>query len=162
MLINKPWRVACSPGSTLPEILCKRCDRSHEHARCQGVYTRDTQSYTEDIVNIVHKSISKDVNRHAGSFVCAEIVSSHDLSFNDALRLGAGVLALRSAVDLVRQMPGAAQQAVFGVTCRHRGSRRAAHGRRPLVAARRGETGLLREVRCLPIVLIKSHPMCTV
>ena len=39
----------------------------------------------------MHKSFSKDVNRNSGSLVCVEIVSSHYLSFNDALRLDAGV-----------------------------------------------------------------------
>ncbi len=61
MPILKPWRVACSPGSSLPNSLCKRCDGSHDHTRCAGQNTLLTQGYTPEIARIVHKSIRCDI-----------------------------------------------------------------------------------------------------
>ena len=49
MPIKKPWRVACSPGSSLPSYLNRRCDGSHEHTPCAGVNTVTTQDYTDSI-----------------------------------------------------------------------------------------------------------------
>ena len=49
--------------ATFAETLCKRCDRSHDHARCQGTYTKNTQSYTPEIVKHVHQSINVDSSR---------------------------------------------------------------------------------------------------
>ena len=60
MLINKPWRIACSPNSSLPRFLNLKCDRSHEHAVCAGSYTKGTQSYTPSIVKQVHRSLNYD------------------------------------------------------------------------------------------------------
>ena len=59
--INKPWRVACSPNSSLPQMLNKRCDHSHAHTRCAGRNTLMTQGYTDTICDIVHRSICHDV-----------------------------------------------------------------------------------------------------
>ena len=59
--IQKPWRVACSPNSSLPSMLCRRCDRSHDHTPCAGPNTLLTQGYTEEIVAIVHQSIVRDI-----------------------------------------------------------------------------------------------------
>ena len=61
MPINKPWRVACSPNSSLPKFLNKKCDKSHKHCLCQGVHTLRTQQYTEEIVKRVHQSLNYDV-----------------------------------------------------------------------------------------------------
>ena len=60
-LINKPWRVACTPNSSLPKFLCKRCDRSHSHVHCAGNYTKKTQSYTAEVVQKVHQSLNYDM-----------------------------------------------------------------------------------------------------
>ena len=59
--IQKPWRVACSPNSSLPHLLCRRCDGSHDHTPCAGVNTLLTQGYTPEIANIVHQSIVRDI-----------------------------------------------------------------------------------------------------
>ena len=59
--IQKPWRVACSPNSCLPDLLNKRCDGSHGHTPCQGRNTLMTQGYTPEIVGIVHQSIVRDI-----------------------------------------------------------------------------------------------------
>ena len=59
--INKPWRVACSPNSSLPKFLNKKCDRSHEHTPCAGRNTLGTQGYTDEICKIIHQSISHDI-----------------------------------------------------------------------------------------------------
>ena len=61
MPIQKPWRVACSPDSCLPAMLNRRCDGSHEHARCEGRNTLLTQGYTPEIAKIVHKAIVADI-----------------------------------------------------------------------------------------------------
>ena len=63
MPIKKPWRVACSPGSSLPSYLNQRCDGSHEHTPCAGVNTVATQGYTDDICKLIHKSISADIRK---------------------------------------------------------------------------------------------------
>ena len=59
-LINKPWRVACSPNSSLPKFLNKKCDGSHDHTPCSGVNTLGTQGYTDMICGLVHQSICHD------------------------------------------------------------------------------------------------------
>ena len=61
MPIQKPWRVACSPNSSLPHLLNKKCDGSHTHTPCQGQNTILTQGYTPKIVELVHKSITDDI-----------------------------------------------------------------------------------------------------
>ena len=61
MPIQKPWRVACSPNSTLPNLLCKRCDGSHDHTPCAGSNTLLTQGYTPEIANIAQQSIVHDI-----------------------------------------------------------------------------------------------------
>ncbi len=75
MPIMKPWRVACSPNSSLPRFLNLKCDRSHVHTHCAGSYTLGTQGYTPKIVDNVHKSLNADGNKkssdswQSGSFV---------------------------------------------------------------------------------------------
>ena len=59
--ILKPWHVACSPGSSLPQLLNKRCDGSHTHTSCAGPNTLLTQAYTPAIAELVHKSIVADI-----------------------------------------------------------------------------------------------------
>ena len=61
MPIPKPWRVACSSGSCLPQLLNRRCDGSHEHTPCAGQNTLLTQGYTAEIAKIVHQSIVQDI-----------------------------------------------------------------------------------------------------
>ena len=61
MPIQKPWRIACSPGSCLPSLLDKKCDGSHDHTPCAGQNTLLTQGYTQKIVDIVHQSITQDI-----------------------------------------------------------------------------------------------------
>ena len=64
--IRKPWRVACSPNSTLPKWLCKRCDGTHTHTPCAGQNTLGTQSYTDEIVNVFHRCYANDVSQCRG------------------------------------------------------------------------------------------------
>ncbi len=61
--IKKPWRVACSPGSSLPRFLNRTCDGSHEHTPCAGANTLSTQGYTDEICALVHQSIRHDLGR---------------------------------------------------------------------------------------------------
>ena len=81
--IMKPWRVACSPNSSLPRYLNLRCDGSHVHCICQGSYTLRTQSYTPKIVEQVHVSLNADMDpksKHprwqTGAFLCVEVPAS--------------------------------------------------------------------------------------
>ena len=41
--IKKPWKVACSPNSSLPTMLNKKCDHSHHHTPCAGANTLGMQ-----------------------------------------------------------------------------------------------------------------------
>ena len=59
--IQKPWRVACSPNSSPPQLLNKRCDGSHDHTPCAGPTALLTQAYTPSIVEQVHKSIVQGI-----------------------------------------------------------------------------------------------------
>jgi len=59
--IQKPWRVACSPSTSLPGLLNRRCDKSHDHTPCAGQNTLLTQGYTPEITDIVHQSIVRDI-----------------------------------------------------------------------------------------------------
>ena len=61
--IRKPWRVACSPNSSLPKFLNRLCDGSHSHTPCAGSNTVDTQGYTDEICAIVHESIRYNISR---------------------------------------------------------------------------------------------------
>ena len=67
MPINKPWRVACSPNSSLPRFLNKKCDRSHQHTHCAGSFTKGTQSYTPEIVKQIHRSLNFDCVKEGGT-----------------------------------------------------------------------------------------------
>ena len=69
MPIQKPWRVACSPNSSLPTLLCKRCDGSHDRTRREGQNTLLTQGYTPEIAKIVNHSIFQDIMMHNKSNV---------------------------------------------------------------------------------------------
>ena len=93
MPIKKPWRVACSPSSSLPKYFNKQCDSSHEHVHCAGSCTLKTQGYTPEVVKQVHVSLNADMNPKAdhprwesGSFVCVEVPTSNvDLDCFDVL-----------------------------------------------------------------------------
>ena len=95
MPIQKPWRVACSPNSCLPNLLCKRCDGSHDHTPCAGANTLLTQGYTPEIANIVHQSIVRDIavmnkaNASASSYAGRAILSVGIDEMEEAIALAA-------------------------------------------------------------------------
>ena len=55
--IKKPWRII-SWGVNLH----KKCDRRHDHGKCEGRETRITQTYTKQIVDIILKTICRCVS----------------------------------------------------------------------------------------------------
>ena len=57
--IKKPWRIV-SWGVKFD--LHKRCDRRHDHGKCEGRETRITQTYTKQIVDIILKTICRYVS----------------------------------------------------------------------------------------------------
>ena len=59
--IQKPWRVACSPGCSLPQLLNKRCNGSNAHTSCAGPNSLLTQAYTPALAELVHRSIVNDI-----------------------------------------------------------------------------------------------------
>ena len=63
--IKKPWRIV-SWGVKFG--LHKKCDRNHEHGKCEGRETRVTQTYTNQIVDIILKSVRQHMSiRFKGS-----------------------------------------------------------------------------------------------
>ena len=57
--IKKPWRIV-SWGVEFD--LHKKCDRRHDHGKCEGRETRVTQTYTQQIVDIILKTICRNVS----------------------------------------------------------------------------------------------------
>ena len=57
--IKKPWRIV-SWGVKFE--LHKRCDRRHDHGKCEGRETRITQTYTQQIVDVILKTICRYVS----------------------------------------------------------------------------------------------------
>ena len=57
--IKKPWRIV-SWGVKFD--LHKKCDRRHNHGKCEGRETRITQTYTQKIVDIILKTICRNVS----------------------------------------------------------------------------------------------------
>ena len=57
--IKKPWRIV-SWGVKFG--LHKKCDRNHEHGKCEGRETRVTQTYTNQIVDIILKSVRRHMS----------------------------------------------------------------------------------------------------
>ena len=98
--IRKPWRIMCSPNSSLPRFLNLKCDFSHEHARCAGCNTKFTQSYTEGIVKCIQQSLSFDLRSSSrdqrGRAVCCCVPAGADSLFppaaavSKAITLGVG------------------------------------------------------------------------
>ena len=54
--IKKPWRIV-SWGVKFD--LHKKCDRRHDHGKCEGRETKVTQTYTQQIVDIILKTICR-------------------------------------------------------------------------------------------------------
>jgi len=42
--------------------LHKKCDRKHDHGKCEGRETRVTQTYTNQIVDIILKSVRRHMS----------------------------------------------------------------------------------------------------
>ena len=57
--IKKPWRIV-SWGVKFD--LHKVCDRRHDHGKCEGRETRLTQTYTQQIVDVILKTICRNVS----------------------------------------------------------------------------------------------------
>ena len=56
--IKKPWRIV-SWGVKFS--LNKKCDRNHDHGKCEGRETRVTQTYTCQIVDIILKTVRRQM-----------------------------------------------------------------------------------------------------
>ena len=57
--IKKPWR---NVSWGVEFDLHKKCDRRHDHGKCEGRETRITQTYTQQIVDIILKTICRNVS----------------------------------------------------------------------------------------------------
>ena len=56
--IKKPWRIV-SWGVKFS--LHKKCDRNHDHGKCEGRETKVTQTYTNQIVDIILKTVRRQM-----------------------------------------------------------------------------------------------------
>ena len=56
--IRKPWRLAHRGLRFTPDL--KTCDHSHSHTPCQGKNTKDTESYTDRMVQTIMKQFCKN------------------------------------------------------------------------------------------------------
>ena len=56
--IKKPWRIV-SWGVKFN--VHKQCDRKHDHGKCEGRETKITQTYTSQIVNIIFKTVRRQM-----------------------------------------------------------------------------------------------------
>jgi len=128
--IQKPWRVACSPNSSLPQLLNKRCDGSHDHTPCAGPNTLLTQAYTPSIVEQVHKSIVQDIasaNKRANvSATAAPAASTLHYSGRSVLVIGieemdeiAAVAAAPSLALEIARIGAVAPRPVFTTVACH-------------------------------------------
>lgn len=80
--IKKPWRIV-TWGITFAD-LTKVCDKSHEHASCEGRGTRATQTYTSQIVSTIFHGLNKRLNElqpssTQSSFPCENTVAAEPL-----------------------------------------------------------------------------------
>ena len=110
--IQKLGRVACSPNSTLPQLLNLRCDGSHDYTPCAGSNTLSSQACTPSIVEMVHKSPRHcAANKRAAVKVTAAAASAGlDYSGRSVLLIGmeemeepaAVAAAPASALELAR------------------------------------------------------------
>ena len=57
--IKKPWRIV-SWGVKFD--LHKKCDRRHDHGKCEGRETKVTQTYTNQIVDIILKTVCRHMS----------------------------------------------------------------------------------------------------
>ena len=111
--IKKPWRVACTPNSSLPSFLNKKCDGTHHHTPCQGSYTKKTQCYTPPIAKQVHRSLNYDMekdgldNDTACCFVGIEASASR-LDYDPSLLpMVQGIATACPIVDSLESLPPA-------------------------------------------------------
>ena len=52
--IKKPWSLACNVVA-MRDALHRTCDRQHVHAPCAGRDTKETEGYTDSLVDKVHE-----------------------------------------------------------------------------------------------------------
>ena len=57
--IKKPWRIV-SWGVKFD--LHKKCDRRHDHGKCEGRETKVTETYTKQIVDIILKTVCRHMS----------------------------------------------------------------------------------------------------
>ena len=67
MPIKKPWRIV-SWGIKFE--LHKKCDRRHDHGKCEGRETRITQTHTKQIVDIILKTVCRYVSIRFKKSLC--------------------------------------------------------------------------------------------
>ena len=86
--IKKPWCMAtnCEDlGESFHDLLC---NRSHEHTPCAGGDTKATESYSYDMVRLIHKAFNKACNNvHKPKIMhampCRVIVKNEPTHFPD-------------------------------------------------------------------------------
>jgi hypothetical protein len=65
MFVKKPWRIATNNRQLLAQLMNKRCpgiDSDHVHVPCQGIETKATEAYTEELVDIIHIAFRDSAN----------------------------------------------------------------------------------------------------
>ena len=63
--IKKPWKIVTN-CEQIRKRMCITCDRSHEHARCEGVDTRRTEQYTDQMVSTIQDGFAEYLEQKNG------------------------------------------------------------------------------------------------
>ena len=57
--IAKPWRVETTHPKLREALNAIRCDGSHEHQRCEGQDTKQTENYPSELARMILKNLAK-------------------------------------------------------------------------------------------------------
>ena len=89
-LIKKPWQIATNCEELVKSFHGFLCDKSHSHVPCAGQNTRETESYSYEMVQTIHKAFAKHV---------ANISKSVTLPAMTCRLLNCSVTSVNNAVD---------------------------------------------------------------
>ena len=82
--IKKPWMFASNCDEVMQLLEGYLCDESHDHEHCAGGNTKATESYTMQIVSLIHRAFRDLVNsaKPKVALPCLRFMSN-DISIRD-------------------------------------------------------------------------------